>query len=180
MVALANATNDSINTIKGAREFGMNKTTTIVPQLMYINDVHGLGLEQGQGLVFATAYYWDRNDESRAWAQKYQARMKKMPSMNQASIYSAVTTYLKAVEQAQTDDGLAVAGQLKKMKINDVFSQNGYVREDGRMVHDMFLVQVKSPKESKGPWDYYKVLDTIAGEKAFQPLAKSSYYLVKK
>lgn len=180
VVALANATNDSINTIKGAREFGMNKTTTIVPQLMYINDVHGLGLEQGQGLVFATAYYWDRNDESRAWAQKYQARMKKMPSMNQASIYSAVTTYLKAVEQAQTDDGLAVAGQMKKMKINDVFSQNGYVREDGRMVHDMFLVQVKSPKESKGPWDYYKVLDTIAGEKAFQPLAKSSCYLVKK
>ena len=100
--------------------------------------------------------------------------------MNQASIYSAVTTYLKAVEQAQTDDGLAVAGQMKKMKINDVFSQNGYVREDGRMVHDMFLVQVKSPKESKGPWDFYKVLDTIAGEKAFQPLAKSSCYLVKK
>ncbi|AVO47917.1 ABC transporter permease [Melaminivora suipulveris] len=180
VVALANATNDTINTIKGAREFGMTKSMTFVPQLVYINDIHGLGLEQGQGLVFATAYYWDRNDESRAWAQKYQARMKKMPSMNQASIYSAVTTYLKAVQEAQTDDGPAVVAQMKKMKINDVFSQNGYLRDDGRMVHDMFLVQVKTPKESKGAWDYYKVLDTIPGDKAFQPLSKSTCYLVKK
>ena len=179
VVALANATNDTINTIKGARQFGMTKNMTIVPQLMYINDVHGLGLEQGQGLVFSTAYYWDRNDESRALGKRYMERMKKMPSMNQASIYSAVSTYLKAVQQAQTDDGPAVIAQMRKMKINDAFSQNGYLREDGRMVHDMFLVQVKAPKESKGPWDYYKVLDTIPGDKAFQPLSKSTCYLVK-
>ena len=180
VVALANATNDTINAIKGAREFGLTKTLTFVPQLVYINDIHGLGLEQGQGLVFATAYYWDRNDDSRAWAKKYQARMKKMPSMNQASIYSAVTTYLKAVQEVQSDDGPTVVGQMRKTKINDTFSQNGYLREDGRMVHDMFLVQVKSPKESKGAWDYYKMLGTIPGDQAFQPLSKSTCYLVKK
>jgi len=180
VVALANATQDTVNSIKTAREFGMTKNITFVPQLIYINDAHAMGLELGQGLTFATAFYWDRNDESRAWSQKYQARMKKMPSMNQASVYSAVTQYLKAIDAAGTDEGLAVTNQLKKMKINDVFSQNGYVREDGRMVHDMFLAQMKSPKESKGPWDYYKILDTIPGDKAFQPLSKSTCSLVAK
>lgn len=180
VVALANATQDTVNSIKTAREFGMTKNITFVPQLIYINDAHAMGLELGQGLTFATAFYWDRNDESRAWSQKYQARMKKMPSMNQASVYSAVTQYLKAIDAAGTDEGLAVTNQLKKMKINDVFSQNGYVREDGRMVHDMFLAQMKSPKESKGAWDYYKILDTIPGDKAFQPLSKSTCSLVAK
>ena len=180
VVALANATQDTVNSIKTAREFGMTKNITFVPQLIYINDAHAMGLELGQGLTFATAFYWDRNDESRAWSKKYQARMKKMPSMNQASVYSAVTQYLKAIDAAGTDEGLAVTNQLKKMKINDVFSQNGYVREDGRMVHDMFLAQMKSPKESKGPWDYYKILDTIPGDKAFQPLSKSTCSLVTK
>ena len=180
VVALANATQDTVNSIKTAREFGMTKNVTFVPQLVYINDAYAMGLELGQGLTFATAFYWDRNDESRAWSKKYQDRMKKMPSMNQASIYSAVTQYLKAVEAAGTDDGLTVTNQLKKMKINDVFSQNGYVREDGRMVHDMFLAQMKAPKESKGAWDYYKILDTIPGDKAFQPLSKSTCSLVTK
>jgi branched-chain amino acid transport system substrate-binding protein len=180
VIALANATQDTVNSIKTAREFGMTKDHVFVPQLVYINDVHAMGLELGQGLTFATAFYWDRNNESRTWAKRFEAVMKKMPSMNQASVYSAVTQYLKAVEAAGTDDGLAVANQLKKMKINDMFSQNGYVREDGRMVHDMFLVQVKSPKESKGPWDYYKILDTISGDKVFQPLSKSTCPLVTK
>ncbi len=180
VVALANATQDTVNSIKTAREFGMTRNITFVPQLIYINDAHAMGLELGQGLTFATAFYWDRNDESRAWSKKYQARMKKMPSMNQASVYSAVTQYLKAIDAAGTDEGVAVTNQLKKMKINDVFSQNGYVREDGRMVHDMFLAQMKSPKESKGAWDYYKILDTIPGDKAFQPLSKSTCSLVAK
>ena len=180
VVALANATQDTVNSIKTAREFGMTKNITFVPQLIYINDAHAMGLELGQGLTFATAFYWDRNDESRAWSKKYQARMKKMPSMNQASVYSAVTQYLKAIDAAGTDEGLAVMNQLKKMKINDVFSQNGYVREDGRMVHDMFLAQMKSPKESKGPWDYDNILETIPGDKAFQPLSKSTCSLVTK
>ena len=180
VVALANATQDTVNSIKTAREFGMTKNITFVPQLIYINDAHAMGLELGQGLTFATAFYWDRNDESRAWSKKYQARMKKMPSMNQASVYSAVTQYLKAIDAAGTDEGLAVTNQLKKMKINDVFSQNGYVREDGRMVHDMFLAQMKTPQESKGPWDYYKILTTIPGDQAFQPLSKSTCSLVTK
>ena len=180
VVALANATQDTVNSIKTAREFGMTKNVTFVPQLVYINDAHAMGLELGQGLTFATAFYWDRNDESRAWAKKYQARMKKMPSMNQASVYSATTQYLKAIEAAGTDDGVAVTNQLKKMKINDVFSQNGYVREDGRMVHDMFLAQMKTPQESKGAWDYYKILATIPGDQAFQPLSKSTCSLVTK
>lgn len=180
VVVLANATQDTVNSLKTAHEFGMTSNQTFVPPLIFINDVHAMGLELSQGLTFATSFYWDRNDESRTWAKKFQNRMKKMPSMNQASIYSAVTQYLKAIEIAGTDEGVAVTNQLKKMKINDVFSQNGYVREDGRMVHDMFLVQVKSPKESKGPWDYYKILDTIPGDKIFQPLSKSTCSLAIK
>ena len=180
VVTLANATNDTVNTIKAAYDFGLTKNQILVPQLMFINDIHGLGLKYGQGMTFATAFYWDRTPESRAWAQRYFERMKKMPSMVQAGDYSAVMTYLQAVKDAGSDDGLAVAAQMKKMKINDVFSQNGYVREDGRMVHDMYVVQVKKPEESKAPWDYYKVLSTIPGDEAFRPLSKSTCSLVKK
>ena len=180
MVTLANATNDTVNTIKAAYDFGLTKNQILVPQLMFINDIHGLGLKYGQGMTFATAFYWDRTPESRAWAQRYFERMKKMPSMVQAGDYSAVMTYLQAVKDAGSDDGLAVAAQMKKMKINDAFSQNGYVREDGRMVHDMYVVQVKKPEESKAPWDYYKVLSTIPGDEAFRPLSKSTCSLVKK
>ena len=180
VVTLANATNDTVNTIKAAYDFGLTKNQVLVPQLMFINDVHGLGLKYSQGMTFTTAFYWDRTPESRAWAQRYFARMKKMPSMVQAGDYSAVTTYLQAIQAAGTDDGPAVAAQLKKMKINDAFSQNGYVREDGRMVHDMYVVQVKKPEESKAPWDYYKVVSTIPGDQAFRPLSKSTCSLVKK
>ncbi len=179
VVALANATQDTVNSIKAATEFGMTKTQTFVPQLVYINDIHGLGLKLGQGLTFATGYYWDRNDQSREWARKYMARMKKMPSMNQASVYSAVTTYLKAVEAAGTDDGLAVSQQLKKMKIKDLYKK-GYIRQDGRGIHDMYLLQVKSPAESKKPWDYLKVVATIPGEQAFTTPADSKCALPKK
>ena len=180
VVTLANATNDTVNTIKAAYDFGLTKNQVLVPQLMFINDIHGLGLKYGQGMTFATAFYLDRTPESRAWAQRYFERMKKMPSMVQAGDYSAVMTYLQAVKDAGSDDGLAVAAQMKKMKINDAFSQNGYVREDGRMVHDMYVVQVKKPEESKAPWDYYKVLSTIPGDEAFRPLSKSTCSLVKK
>lgn len=179
-VALANGTQDTVNSIKAAREFGMMKNQVFVPQLVYITDAHAMGLQLGQGLTFATAFYWDRNDASRNWSKKYFERMKKMPTMNQASIYSAVTQYLKAVEAAGTDDGLTVSKQLKSVKINDTFAQNGHVREDGLMVHDMFLAQIKAPNESKAPWDYYKILDTIPGDKAFMPLSKSTCPLVTK
>ena len=180
VVTLANATNDTVNTIKAAYDFGLTKTQVIVPQLMFINDIHGLGLKYGQGMSFATAFYWDRTPESRAFGKRYFERMKKMPSMIQAGAYSAVTQYLKAVQAAGTDDGLKVASQLKSMKLEDMFSQNGYVREDGRMVHDMYVVQVKKPEESKAPWDYYKMVSTIPGDQAYRPLSKSTCSLVKK
>ncbi|MEG1200549.1 MAG: ABC transporter substrate-binding protein [Comamonas sp.] len=180
VVTLANATNDTVNTIKAASDFGLTKTQLVVPQLMFINDIHGLGLKYAQGMSFATAFYWDRTPESREFGKRFYERMKKMPSMIQAGAYSAVTQYLKAVQAAGTDDGLKVANQLKTMKLEDMFSQNGYVREDGRMVHDMYVVQVKKPEESKAPWDYYKVLSTIPGDEAYRPLSRSTCTLVKK
>ena len=180
VVTLANATNDTVNTIKAAHDFGLTKNQVLVPQLMFINDIHGLGLKYGQGMSFATAFYWDRTPESRAFGKRFYERMKKMPSMIQAGAYSAVTQYLKAVQAAGSDDGLKVASQLKSMKLEDMFAQNGYVREDGRMVHDMYVVQVKKPDESKAPWDYYKVISTIPGDQAYRPLSRSTCSLVKK
>ncbi|MPN08062.1 hypothetical protein SDC9_155338 [bioreactor metagenome] len=179
VIALANATADTVNTIKAANEFGITSKQTVVPTLMFINDVHALGLKYGQGMVFATGFYWDRTPESRQWARRFFEKMKKMPSMIHAGGYSAVTQYLKAVQAAGTDDGASVAKQLKSMPLNDFFVQNGKVREDGRMVHDMYLVEVKKPDESKYPWDYYKVLSTIPGDKAFKPLSKSTCKLLK-
>ena len=150
-----------------------------MPSLLFINDVHALGLRYGQGMVLTTGFYWDRTEATRAWSRRFFEKMKKMPSMVHAGGYSAVTHFLKAVQAAGTDDGLAVAKQLKSMPISDFFSQNGKVREDGRMVHDMYLVEVKKPEESQYPWDYYKVLKTIPGDQAFKPLAKSTCKLVK-
>lgn len=178
VVALASAANDTVNAIKTARQFGLTKSQTLVPQLMYINDVHALGLNDAQGMTFSTAFYWDRTPETRAWSRRYFERMKKMPSMIQAGAYSAVTSYLKAITAAGTDDGPAVAAKMKALPINDLFAQGGKVRVDGRMVHDMYLVQVKKPGESNYPWDYYKVLATIPGDQAFQPLARSKCALV--
>jgi len=180
VISLANGTSDTVNAIKAAYEFGITPKQMLVPILMYINDVHGLGLRYGQGMVFTTAFYWDRNEASRAWSRRFFERMKKMPSMIQAGTYSAVTNYLKAVQAAKTDDGATVARQLKQMPIEDFFAQNGRVREDGLMVHDMFLVQVKKPEESKYPWDYYKILSVVPGDKAFKPLSESTCPLVKK
>ena len=180
VISLANATGDTVNAIKAAHEFGIVPKQMLVPNLVYINDVHALGLRYAQDMVFTSAFYWDRNDATRAWSRRFFDKMKKMPSMIQAGAYSAVTNYLKAVQAAKTDDGLAVARQLKQMPIEDFFAQNGKVREDGLMVHDMFLVQVKKPAESKYPWDYYKILNTVPGEKAFKPLSESLCPLVKK
>ena len=180
VIALANATSDTVNTIKAANEFGISKRQTVVPSLMFINDVHALGLRHGQGMVLATGFYWDRTDETRQWSRRFFEKLKKMPSMIHAGAYSAVTQYLKAVQATQSDDGLAVAKYLKSTPLKDFFAQNGKVREDGRMVHDMFLIEVKKPEESKYPWDYYKVLSTIPGDQAFRPLSKSTCSLVKK
>lgn len=180
VVTLVSAGADTVNAIKAASQFGLTPKQTLVPQIMFISDVHSLGLKLAQGMVFATAFYWDRTPETRAWAERFKKRMNAMPSMIHAGTYSAVTQYLKAIEAAKTDDGLAVAKQLKSMKLDDMFAQGGHIREDGRMVHDMYLAQVKTPAESKGPWDYYKILSTIPGDKAFKPLSQSTCSLVKK
>jgi branched-chain amino acid transport system substrate-binding protein len=173
VLGLANAGNDFINATKAANEFGITKKMKLAGLLVFINDVHTLGLNTTQGLYLTDGWYWDQNAESRAWAKRYFAKMKKMPSMAQAGDYSAAMTYLNAVKAAGTDDADKVMAQMKKTKINDMFTKNGVIRPDGRMVHDMYLMQVKTPKESKGPWDYYKLVSTIPGEQAYTTKSES-------
>lgn len=180
IVGLANAGGDTINSIKAANEFGITKNQSLAGLLVFINDVHSLGLKTAQGMLLTDGWYWDANDETRKFGRRYFEKMKKMPSMIQAGVYSATLTYLKAMDAAKTDNRDKVMEKLKSMKINDMFAKNGYIRADGRMVHDMFLMQVKKPEESKYPWDYFKVKAVIPGEEAFQPLAQSKCSLVKK
>jgi branched-chain amino acid transport system substrate-binding protein len=148
--------------------------------LIFINDVNTLGLEAAQGMLLTNAFYWDRNDETRAWSQRYFQRMNRMPNMSQAGIYSATTHYLKSVEAAGTDETQAVMAKMRSTPINDFFVKNGAIRDDGRMVHEMYLYEVKKPVESKGAWDYYKLAATIPADEAFLPLSESKCPLVKK
>jgi branched-chain amino acid transport system substrate-binding protein len=182
VIGLANAGGDFINAMKGASEFGITQSgkQSLAGLLVYINDIHSLGLKTTQGLLLTEAFYWDLNDETRAWSRRFFERLKKMPNMSQAGVYSSTMHYLRAVKAAGTDDTAAVMRKMKEMPINDFFAKNGHIREDGRMVHDMYLFEVKKPAESKTPWDYYKVKATIPAEQAFQPLAKSACPLVKK
>jgi branched-chain amino acid transport system substrate-binding protein len=182
VVGLANAGGDTVNAIKGAREFKLTADgrQRLAGLLVYINDIHTLGLDTAQGMLLTTAFYWDRNDETRKWSRRYFERMKKMPNMSQAGTYSAVTHYLKAVQAAGTDETGAVMAKMKQTPVDDFFARNGRIREDGRMVHDMYLFEVKKPAESKYPWDYYKEVATIPGDKAFQPLSASTCPLVRK
>ena len=180
VVGLANAGGDTVNSIKAAAEFGLTKKQNLAALLMLITDVHAIGLNTAQGLYLTEGWYWDLNPETRAWAQKYEAEMKKKPNSNHASVYSSTMHYLKAVQAAGTDDTAAVMKKMQDTPINDMFAKNGKLRPDGRMVHDMYLFQVKSPAESKGPWDYYNLKGTIKGEDAFQPLAQSRCPAFKK
>lgn len=180
IIGIASTGADAVNAIKAAKEFGATKNQKLAALLLWIEDVHSLGLENAQGLLLTNAWYWDMNDETRKFAQRFMKRMGKMPNMAQAADYSSTMFYLNAVKEAGTDDPDKVSAKMREMKINDMFTKNGYVRVDGRMVHDMYLWQVKSPAESKGPWDYLKPVATIPAEKAFQPLAQSTCYLVKK
>jgi branched-chain amino acid transport system substrate-binding protein len=180
IVGLANAGGDTVNAIKAANEFGLTKNQKLAGLLLQISDIHSLGLKTAQGLLMTDGWYWDMNDDTRKFAKRYFDKTKRMPGMVHAGIYSAVTTYLKAVQAAGTDDADAVRAELGKAKISDVFTKNGVIREDGRMVHDMYLVEVKKPEESKAPWDYFKILATIPGDKAFQPLSASRCPLIKK
>jgi len=180
ILGLANAGGDTINSIKAANEFGVTKTMKLAGLLMFINDIHSLGLKTTQGMYLTDGWYWNQSPESREWGRRFFEKMKRMPSMLQAGDYSAVTTYLKAVKAAGTDDADAVMVQLKKAKISDMFTKNGVIRADGRMVHDMYLMQVKAPGESKEPWDYFRLAQTIPGDEAFTKLANSKCPLVKK
>jgi branched-chain amino acid transport system substrate-binding protein len=182
VVGLANAGGDTINAIKQAAEFGLTKSggQKLSPLLAFISDIDSVGLETAQGLILAEAFYWDLNDGTREFTKRFQARTKRVPTSAQAGVYSSVGHYLKAVKAAGTTDAAAVMKLMKDTPINDMFAKNGRIREDGRMVHDMYLFEVKKPSESKGRWDDYKLLATVPGEQAFQPLEASRCPLVKK
>ena len=180
IVALANAGGDTVNSIKQAQEFGITPKQQIVGLLTYISDVHSLGLQNAQGLLLASAFYWDMNEETRAWAKRFIARVNKVPTMANAGVYGAVLHYLKAIEAAKTDQASVVVSTMKKIPVNDFFTKNGSVREDGRVMRNLYLFQVKTPGESKYKYDYYKLLDTIPAEKAFRPLSEGNCPLVKK
>jgi branched-chain amino acid transport system substrate-binding protein len=179
ILGLANAGGDTINAIKAANEFGINKSMKLAGLLMFINDVHSLGLNLTQGMYLTDGWYWDLNDDTRKWSKRYFDKMKKEPSMLQAADYSAATQYLSAVKAIGTDDADKVMAQLKKTKINDMFTKNGEIRPDGRMVHDMYLMEVKKQSESKYPWDYYKVVQTIPAAQAWVTKAESKCALWK-
>ena len=179
VLGLANAGNDFTNSLKAANEFGITKTMKPAALLAFISDIHSLGLKTAQGLNLTTSWYWDQNDKTRAFAKRYFAKMKKEPGENQAAYYSATLTYLEAVKAAGTTDSDKVMAQLKTMKINDMYTANGYVRADGVMVHDMYVMQVKTPEESKAPWDYYKLVKKMGGEEAFGPVSTTCPMLKK-
>jgi len=173
VLGLASSGSDAVNAIKGIREFGISNSMTVAPSLIFIADIHALGLDVTQGLQFTESWYWDMNEKARAWAQRFFERTKKMPNGAQAAQYSATLHYLNAVKATGTDDGEKVMEKMKATPINDMYATDGYIRPDGRMVHDMFLVEVKKPEESKEPWDYYKVIATVPGEDAFTPKSES-------
>jgi branched-chain amino acid transport system substrate-binding protein len=181
VVALAGSGDVLVTSIKSAQEFGIQKSgQTLAGLLVWITDVKTLGLETAQGLVLTNAFYWDRDDETRAWSRRFFERMKRMPHMGDAGDYSSTMHYLKAVEAAGTDEAQAVMRKMREMPINDFFAKNGRIREDGRMVHDMYVYEVKKPSESKGDWDFYKLREVIPGDQAFRPLKDSACPLVKK
>jgi len=167
VLGLANAGTDFSNSLKGATEFGITKTMTPAALLAFISDIHSLTLQTAQGLYLTTGWYWDLNEETRAFGKRYFDKMKKEPTMDQAGYYSATLQYLKAVKAVGTTDADKVMAELKKAKINDMFAKNGYVRADGLMIHTMYVMQVKKPAESKYPWDYYKVIKVMSGDEAF-------------
>jgi branched-chain amino acid transport system substrate-binding protein len=179
VLGLANAGTDFSNSLKAAQEFGITKTMKPVALLAFISDIHALGLKTSQGLYLTTGWYWNLNDETRAFAKRYFAVMKKMPTMGQAAYYSSITTYLKAVKAAGTTDSDKVMAELKKTKINDFFTKNGYIRADGLMIHPHYVMQVKTPAESQTPWDYYKVVKQMSGEEAYGPITGLCKYAPK-
>ncbi|RZU00823.1 ABC transporter substrate-binding protein [Rivibacter subsaxonicus] len=180
ILGLANAGGDTINSIKAANEFGITKTMKLAGLLMFINDIHSLGLKATEGMYLTEAWYWNQSPESRVWSRRFFEKFKRMPSMLQAANYSATGHYLKAVEAAKSDDGDKTLAQMRATKVNDMFSQNTVIGPDGRHRNNMYLMQVKSSKDSGEPWDYYNVVQKIPGDEAFTPLASSKCPLLKK
>ncbi len=181
VIGIANTASDLTNTIKQAAEFGIvSGGQSLAAFLMQINDVNALGLKAAQGLLLTEAFYWDMNDETRAFGKRFFDKFGRMPTMVQAGLYSAVTHYLKAVAAAGTDDADAVMAKMRATPTNDFFAKNGHLREDGLHIHDMYLFQVKKPSDSKYPWDFYTLVATIKGEDAFLPADKSECPLLKK
>ncbi|MCH4564139.1 ABC transporter substrate-binding protein [Halomonas sp. EGI 63088] len=180
IIGLANAGADTVNAITTASQFGVVQGgQQLAGLLIFLNDVHAMGLEATQGLLLTTGWYWDMDDEAREWAERYYERTARMPTMVQAGIYSSTMHYLKAMEEVGTDDPMTVKARMAGTPVNDFFSRNGRIREDGRMVHDMYLAQVKSPDESTGEWDVYEILATIPAEEAYRPLSESQCDLVQ-
>jgi len=180
VLGLANAGNDFTNSLKAAQEFGIAKTMKPAALLAFLSDIHALGIDNAQGLVLTTGWYWDLNDKTRAFGKRFLEKTGVEPTMNQAAYYSATLTYLNAVKAAGTTDPDKVMDALHAAKIDDMFTDNGIIRADGLMEHSMYIMQVKTPAESKGEWDLYKVLQTMSGEQAFGKLADSTCPLVKK
>jgi len=182
IIGLANAGGDTTNSIKQAAEFGIVKGgQNLAGMLVFLPDIHSLGLNIAQGLMLTETFYWDLNDQTRAWTKRFAAANSgKHPSMVQAGVYSSVIHYLKAVDAAKTDDGTKVAAKMKELPTDDVLFGKGSVRPDGRKIHPAYLFQVKKPAESKGPYDYYKLVATIPANEAFRPLSESECPLVKK
>jgi branched-chain amino acid transport system substrate-binding protein len=170
VLGLSNAGTDFSNSLKAANEFGITKTMKPAALLAFITDIHSLGLQTAQGLYLTDGWYWDLNPEARAFGKRFYAKFNREPTMDQAGAYSATLTYLKAVKAAGTTDSDKVMAELKKAKINDMFAKDGYIRADGAMIHDMYVWQVKTPQESKYPWDYYKLVKKMNGEEAFGPI----------
>ena len=173
VLGLANGGGDTINAIKAADQFGITQSMKIAGLMLFITDVHALGLPLTKGINLTEAWYWDSDERSRQWAARFNEKMNKMPTSMQAASYSAALQYLKAVKTAGTDSAEPVMAQLRKQKIDDMYTANGTIREDGRMVHDLQLMEIKSPAESKRPWDYYKPVQRIPGEQAFASKAES-------
>jgi branched-chain amino acid transport system substrate-binding protein len=172
VVAFANGGGDMVNAVKQAHEFGLTKKQSMAALLVFISDVHSMELQAAQGLKFVTAFYWDRDDESRAWSKRFFAKQGRMPTMAQAGVYSAVRHYIAAIAAAGTDEAKAVMAKMRATPVNDFYVKNGHLREDGRLVHDMYFAQVKTPSESTKPWDYYNILGAIPGDQAFRPLSE--------
>lgn len=180
VIGMANAAGDAANLVKQANEFGVTPKQILAASLIHITDIHGLGLQAAKGMYLTDGFYWDRDDETRAWSRRFFDKQKKMPTMVQVGTYSAVLHYLRGIEAAGTDEAQAVAKAMKSLPVDDVFAKNGQVREDGRMVHDMYLYEVKGPEQSKYDWDYYTLRSVIPAESAFRPLSQSSCPLVGK